>query len=160
MTPSDFYKSVLVPAAEAFQPAAFDSIEARCMLLAIAGQESGWSERIQQPIGYARGFWQCEEYGAVAGVLSAVPSKMADICAKCAVPPDRATVFEAIAYHDGLAYAVARLALWLDPPRLPAVGDALASYGTYIRVWRPGAPSASRWATIYPQAVAVIRATP
>lgn len=157
MTPADFYKTVLAPAAVAFNPDMYDSIEARCLLLAIAGQESAWSCRIQQPIGYARGFWQCEEFGAVAGVLSGRPTQMAKVCQLFAVSPDRATVFEAIAYHDALAYTVARFALAMDPLKLPAVGDQTGSYQTYLRVWNPGKPDAARWAGVYPKAVAVIQ---
>ena len=43
---------------------------ARVMLLAIAGVESGCYARVQVPVAHARGLWQFERGGGVAGVLA------------------------------------------------------------------------------------------
>lgn len=161
-TAAQFYSLILQPAAvmlAGIQPA-LDSPQARCMLLGIAGQESGWAERIQIPGGQARGFWQCELDGAVDDVMldDAMWTVLAAVGRRYSIDVDVAsTVFEAIAWHDPLAYVLARLALRMDPPLLSAVGDINGSWQTYIRVWQPGKPSRDRWNTVYPQAVAVIQ---
>lgn len=158
MTPTAFYTTVLAPAAGVMGRISgyLDSPQARLLLLAIAGQESGWTERVQVPGGDARGFWQCEEGGAVHAVmlsdsLHAILSAVGDLCS---IDVDTsATVFEAIAWNDTLAYAVARLALWSDPHPLPVAGDIEGAWSTYLRVWRPGKPSRDRWSVVYPQAM-------
>jgi hypothetical protein len=67
-------------------------------------------------------------------------------------------VFEAIAWHDPLAYVLARLTLRMDPHPLPVIGDIENAWQTYLRIWRPGSPSRDRWSVVYPQTVAVMRA--
>jgi hypothetical protein len=162
VTPTQFYATILAPSARFLRgiSAPLDSAQARVMLLAIAGQESAWTDRIQIPGGEARGFWQCEEGGAVNGVLlndtlHSVLAKVGDLLSiDVAVS---ATVFEAIAWNDALAYAVGRLALWADPHPLPAVGDINVAWDVYTRVWRPGKPSRDRWSVVYLQALSVIK---
>jgi hypothetical protein len=156
MTPALFYSTILVPAATTlatYQPS-LDSPEARCMMLAIAGQESNWTDRIQIPSGFARGFWQCEEQGAVFDVIG--EHDLALICGIYSINVTPATVWDAIGYNDLVAYTVGRLRLWQDTATLPKIGDTAGSYAYYLRDWAPGAPSPTRWATVYPQAVAVI----
>jgi hypothetical protein len=130
---------------------------ARCLLLAIAGQESGWSQRIQQPGGQARGYWQCEKNGGVLAALEGHDTRdeLVRFCQAIDVPPGLDEVYEAIAWNDTLAYLVARLNLLLDPPPLPAIGDITASWATYLRVWKPGKPDESRWMGVYPQCAAL-----
>jgi hypothetical protein len=154
MTPSVFYKSVIAPRASLLPQ--HDSPEARCLLMAIAGQESGWSERIQQPVGYARGFWQCEKNGAVLAVLTGESTKadITGICETLCIPTGLDEVFEAIAWNDTLAYWVARLALFQDPQPLPVLGQASAAWATYTRVWRPGTPRITSWSDRYSDALA------
>lgn len=133
------------------------SDKAELLLLAIAGQESAWTNRSQLPGGQAHGFWQCEQGGAVAGVMAGqCKVTLALICEDYEIPYDTATVFEAIVYHDPLAFVVARFALWMDPAPLPEIGDEDGAWEVYERVWRPGKPSRDRWSSVYPQAVAVI----
>lgn len=153
-----FYVSVTVPAALSVLPARFDTPQARLMMLACAGQESGYASRIQTPGGQARSFWQIEKTGMLRGVMhSAWWPILASVCEQHSIPTDEDTIFEAIAWHDPLAYAVARLGLWMDPNPLPAIGDVLNAYNTYLRVWRPGKPSWMRWQTVYPAALAVVK---
>ncbi len=159
MTPQQFLSTIMLPAISLFPQ--YDSPEARCLLLAIAGQESNWAERVQQPVGYARGFWQCEEGGAVADVLTSPDTReIKDLCTTLCIPTSIAKVWEAIAWNDCLAYAIARLNLWLDPHPLPAIGDSPASWQTYLRAWKPGRPSLVRWASVYPAAAACFAGVP
>jgi hypothetical protein len=134
------------------------SDSARVLVMAIAGQESRWAAR-RQIGGPARGYWQCERGGAVVGVLThpAAALKARAVLGVEDVPSDYDTVYEALAWHDRLACAFARLLLWTDPRPLPALGDHDASWDYYLRNWRPGAPHPESWATVYDQARAVIR---
>lgn len=168
MTPSAFYATIMMPASTMLadlnlnlNPSRVSLISkpAKALMMAIAGQESAWTDRIQIPGGQARGFWQCELEGAVDGVMlnDGMNAILAKVGALYSIDVDMAsTVFEAIAWHDPLAYTVARLALWMDPQPLPAVGDLDGAWATYLRVWRPGKPDPTRWATVYPQAIAVV----
>ena len=155
MTPAEFSARILLPSAARFPFR--DSPEARALLLAIAGQESGWTSRLQQPTPVARGFWQCEKNGAVLGVLThgATGDMLKAHCAALEIPCDLDTVYEAIAWNDPLAYALARLLLWTDPHPLPALGDVANSWNTYQNLWRPGKPKPNVWAGIYQQALDV-----
>jgi hypothetical protein len=155
MTPKVFLDSVINPRAKLL--AEHDSPEARCLLLAIAGQESEWQHRLQEPIGFARGFWQCEKNGAVLAVLTGDATREAiyGICSALCIPQGLDEVFEAVAWNDTLAYWIARLALLQDPATLPAIGDESGAWSTYARVWRPGEPRLESWAERYGAAVAL-----
>ena len=158
MTPAEFSARILLPSAARFPFR--DSPEARALLLAIAGQESGWTSRLQQPTPVARGFWQCEKNGAVLGVLThgATGDMLKAHCAALEIPCDLDTVYEAIAWNDSLAYALARLLLWTDPAPLPGIGDSTGALMYYERLWRPGKPDAARWATRYAEAFHIFAA--
>ena len=160
MTPAAFWSVILLPNANALSWATgvTNSKQARVLLMAIAGHETGWAHRIQIPGGEARGYWQCEKHGAVAGVINdPVTGPLLDnFCAARNIPFDLATVFEAIAWHDALALAVARLALWQDPAHLPAVGDSAGALAIYLKVWRPGRPRPETWPATYQQSLAIV----
>lgn len=130
---------------------------ARVLLLAIAGQESGWEARRQTP-GPARGFWQFEQSGGVRGVLKhpASAPRIAKVCAVLSIPTDEATVYEAIAWSDHIAGAMARLLLWTDPAPLP-IADSDAGWRYYDANWRPGHPRPDDWAGNYQAALAAIK---
>jgi hypothetical protein len=140
---------------------------ARVLLLAIAGQESNWSERIQAGKGPAHGFWQFERLGGVVSVLGhkAAAQLAHDACEAAGLSDPikgrnystQAWGIMSTAAGDHLAVAFARLLLFSDPAPLPHVGDEEAGWDYYVRNWRPGKPSRSRWATVYPQAVAAIK---
>ena len=53
-----------------------------------------------------------------------------------------------------LACAAARLLLFTDPRRLPALGDADDAWRLYLRTWRPGRPHRATWPELYAQALA------
>lgn len=120
------------------------SVSARRILFAIAVQESGLKHR-KQVGGPARGFWQFEKMGGVAGVLQheASAESARRLCESMLVHADVATAYEAIAFNDPLAVAFARLLLWTDPKPLPTTRKAGWDY--YLRNWRPGRPHPEAW---------------
>ncbi len=157
MTPDAFLKTIVNPTLErmAVLTGIATSDQARVMLLATAGQESAWQHRLQIG-GPARGFWQFEKMGGVAEVIQVTPVQLKAVCGALDIPFDRDTLYEAMAWNDTLACAMARLLLWQDSAPLPALGDEGGGYDFYIRNWRPGAPSRSRWAIVYPQSLAFV----
>jgi hypothetical protein len=131
------------------------SDSARVLVMAIAGQESRWAAR-RQLGGPARSYWQFEQGGGVAGLFRVTPRELGIVCAACDVAFDAATVFEAMAWNDTLACAMARLLLWTDPAPLPQYWDKIAGWQYYQRNWRPGAPRPESWAGVYDQSLAAI----
>ena len=133
------------------------SPEARVLLLAIAGQESGWQYR-KQVGGPAHGFWQCEQGGGVRGVLinPATRETITKVCQALNVQPTEEAVYAAIIDNDALAYAVARCILLADPQPLPKLGDQHAAWECYERNWRPGKPRPETWDDRYQQALSVL----
>jgi hypothetical protein len=162
VTPANFYNMVILPASQRFGAMAFhvpNSQASRVLLMAIAGIETGWSERIQIPNGPARSYWQIESNGALLDVYANADTQqwLVDVCTLWDIDADAGTVFEAIAYHDPLAYVMARLTLWLDPAALPAVGDSIGAWDYYLRNWRPGKPRPDAWPAIYAQTMMVAK---
>jgi len=143
---------------------------ARVELLAIAGQEADWKYTAQIG-GPARGYWQFETIG-VLGVLQDKATKtFAELACKAAGIAYKGTttaefkatatlVYSALAGNGNLATAFARMLLWCDPSPLPAVGDESTGWDYYDANWQPGAPSTTRWSTVYPQALAAVKANP
>lgn len=160
MLPQPFHNGIVVPACSRLVPD-HDSAEARVMLMAIAGQESAWSVRVQTPVGFARSYWQCEKNGAVMAVLTndLTRDRIVNFARSIDIPPGIDTIYEAIAWNDPLACMLARLNLLLDPPPLPALGDKQAAWECYERVWRPGTPRPDTWDDRYAMAI-VCAATP
>ena|SRR5690554_140479 len=152
-------------------PDPMDTPEARVMLLAIGFQESRFKHRRQlvgnppRPTGAAKSFWQAEQAGGmVRGLLNYHSARVRDLatglCMVRGVSPDTRTVWDAIEHDDVLAAGLARLLLWTDPHRLPAVGDAQGAWDLYIRTWRPGKPHRGTWDALYDQAVGLVRGAP
>lgn len=149
---------------EAFRllPVDMDSREARVMLVAIGLQESRFKHRRQlvgsppKPVGPAKSFWQAEQGGGmIHGVRRHVATAVAAaklIAARGVQPNDRA-VWDAVENDDVLAAGLARLLLWSDPHRLPAVGDAEGAWKLYLRTWRPGKPHRATWDALYAEAL-------
>ena len=160
MIASDFCARILLPAAafaESINPRLADA-RAHLLLLAIAGQESAWTDR-RQINGPARGFWQTEPNGVLAVLQNPATQRWLILAARAqSVGIDRASIYLAIEHNDPLAYAVARLLLWADPEPLPAAGDEDAAWATYLRCWRPGKPDRERWTLRYAEALAVASA--
>ena len=115
--------------------------EARLMLLAIQLQEDPQQLRRQMGGGPARGLWQFEKGGGVSGVLNH-PSSKAEahrISELRQVIPTPADVWPNLESDDVLAAVFARLLLWTDPAKLPAIGEVRQAFDLYLRTWRPGA---------------------
>ncbi|HWK54917.1 MAG TPA: hypothetical protein VNR18_11140 [Hyphomicrobiales bacterium] len=128
--------------------AKMDTPEARIMLLAIGLQESRFEHRRQlvgnppRPNGPAKSFWQAEEGGGmVRGVRqhAATSGAAARLYQARDVPARDVDIWNAIEHDDVLAAGLARLLLWSDPMRLPAVRDEEGAWALYLRTWRPGA---------------------
>lgn len=159
MIPNIFFVRVVEPTLRFMDAAPGINIpvrdSARVLVMAIAGQESRWSYR-RQIGGPARGFWQFELGGGVSELFQKTRRQLSVVCAAQEVTCDAITVFEAMAWNDPLACAMARLLLWQDPASLPAVGDKDGAWDYYLRNWRPGAPHREAWDGLYAQAVAAI----
>lgn len=137
---------------------------ARIQLLATAGQESGFTARVQIPGGAARSVYQMEENGALAAIYdNADALKMLQgVCSELAISADVATVFEAIAYNDVLATAAARIRYWISPIGIPVVGDKADALTFYCKTWAPawylrGQPEPNRWNNAYSAAQAATK---
>ncbi|AZS78752.1 hypothetical protein ELS24_10045 [Achromobacter spanius] len=164
MTLSEIIKTGIDPAL-ALLPAKMDTPAARVMLLAIGLQESRFEHRRQlvgnppRPTGPAKSFWQAEQGGGmVHGVrlLTATSAAAAALYQARGVPVRDAAIWDAIENDDVLAAGLARLLLWSDPGRLPALGDADAAWALYLRTWHPGKPHPQTWPDLYRQAVAEV----
>lgn len=161
MKPADFYSTIVYPTVTGIlakiAPAVADTPASRVLLMTCAGQESEWMARRQHG-GPARSYWQFEHGGGVAQLLEtpAVATVLARVCLTLDIPTNATDVFEAMAWNDTLACAMARLLLWQDPAPLPAVGDLAGSWQYYLRNWRPGAPRPDAWAGFYSQAKAAM----
>jgi len=145
-------------------PPAMTSPEARVMLFAIGLQESRFTHRFQVVQGRpgvkgpARGFWQFERMGGCRGVVDHPASRywMAHLCQTRGVDFTATAVWNAIEQDDVLAAGAARLLLFTDPKRLPAVGDEAAAWNLYIRTWRPGKPHRGTWPALYAEAMGAL----
>jgi len=157
MTPENFLKRIVDPSLQFLSELAGTQSNdaARVLVMTIAGQESGWKER-RQIGGPARGYWQFEKGGGVAGLFQATPQQLRAICVGLDIPFDQTVVFEAMAWNDTLAASMARLLLFTDPAPLPAVGDKDAAWQYYLRNWRPGAPHPASWSGLYDQSLAAM----
>ena len=156
MSPRLFLLRVVEPGLQLL-PGYMVSDAARVMLMAIAGQETNWSARIQANDGPARGYWQFEP-GGVAAVLN--DPRAAPIVATAAATMDLAgfPAYTVIQYNDQMACVFARLLLWSDAAPLPAIGDANGSWNYYSRCWRPGKPDDTRWGPAYSMACSTVSA--
>lgn len=137
---SDVVEKAIRPALAAL-PARMRSREAVVILLAIGLQESLFKYRRQMADGPARGFWQFEKMGSVAGVLRhhTTTALASEICRARGVAAVASDVHAKLEHDDVLAAAFARLLLWTDPKSLPALNDVEAAWQLYLRTWRPGA---------------------
>lgn len=163
MTPDTLIDIAIEPAM-GLLPAKMDSPEARAMLIAIALQESGLTARAQileagkpwwasRP-GAARGLWQFERSGGVAGVLGhpATQPIAYPILDELLYPADAHTIHDALAHNDVLACVFARLLLYTLPRPLPKRGDEAESWRQYMSAWRPGKPHPGTWSANYAMA--------
>lgn len=150
-------------------PSEMDSPEARVMLIAIGLQESRFKYRRQlvgnppKPVGPAAGFWQFEKgsaasRGGVWGVFlhESTNRHVKTLCAARGIPASPSNIWETIQTDDVLAAGIARLLLWTDPKRLPAIGKEAEAWALYLRTWRPGKPHPETWPALYADAVRAV----
>jgi hypothetical protein len=162
MTPDTFLKNVIDPTLRwlpAIGVVASAGNEARLQLLAIAGQESNWTARVQGGGGPAHGFWQFEggDMSGTAEVLRVAPRDVQRVCDGLGIVCNRPAVYEELAENDMLACAMARLLLHSDPKPLPELGDEDGGWECYVRNWHPGAPSRERWTSVYATSLNLVR---
>src|SRR5271166_7020353 len=122
---------------------------AHVLQLAIAGQESDWSARVQSGNGPAHSFWQFERGGGVRGVINHPSSGpiIRTICAAIGVACEEQAVWDIMGQEagDNLSVCMARLSLFTDPAPIPPPDDEDATWQYYLRNWRPGQPIQQRW---------------
>lgn len=153
-----------IPAAYTLLPPSMHSRAATALMLAIALQESRIEYRRQQPLragmpyGPARGFWQFEKNGGVAGVLLHPKTRPYAESAAAALkyPADPGACHEAITHNDVLAAVFARLLLWTLPEPLPSPANPDEAWRQYLSAWRPGKPHPETWASFYERAWDVV----
>ena len=166
--PDAFLRLIIIPSTRVLSKLTghdMGSPAAQVELLAIAPQESGLEHRRQidsagNPIDtLARGWYQFEKGGGVAGVMNhpASADYAREICERMYVPFNQNDIHEAIAWNGYLATFFARLLLWTDAAPLPAVGDEAGAWLYYERNWRPGAPHPETWPANYRLAVEACR---
>lgn len=153
MTLDEITKTAIDPALSLL-PKHMDAPQARVMLLTIGQQESRFEYRRQMGNGPAKGFWQFERGGGVKGCVNHPASKdlLQALCKARGVRFDAQSIWDAIESDDVLAAGLARLLLWTDPHKLPAVNDVDGAWELYLRVWRPGKPHIKTWAAFHRKA--------
>ena len=150
---SDVLQVVIYPGL-ALLPKQMNSPAAIAMLLTIGLQESRFIYR-RQVGGPARGFYQFEKKGGVAGVLlhhRGASPLIRDVLDRLQYDLDLDTSYAAIEHNDALATAFARLLLWTLPDTLPQKDEYERSWEQYIEAWRPGKPHRQTWNEFYRQA--------
>jgi hypothetical protein len=150
-----------IPTALTLLPPKMDTPAARAMLIAIGLQESRFLYRRQMHDGPARGAWQFERMGGVAGVLDHQKTAplIAPICELLRYPAEATACHVAIEHNDVLATCFARLLLWTDPRALPSASEAGIGWQIYVNAWRPGKPHQATWADNFAHAWQTISGT-
>jgi hypothetical protein len=128
------------------------------MLIAIGLQESRFLYRRQMHDGPARGAWQFERMGGVAGVLDHQKTAplIAPICELLRYPAESTACHVAIEHNDVLATCLARLLLWMDPRPLPSALEADKGWLIYLATWRPGKPHPETWPAHFAEAWQIV----
>jgi hypothetical protein len=139
----------VIPAAYALLPAPMASREATAMLLAIGLQESKFKHR-KQVGGPARGFWQFEQGGGIAGVLrhhATAPHIRRVLRSQCydSMTDAPKACHLLVTDNDVIAAAFARLLLWTTPGKLPTKQEREYGWQIYLEGWRPGKPHRETW---------------
>lgn len=150
-----------------FLPPKMDSLPARIQLLTTGLQESGFLHRRQisadgTPTGPARSFWMGERGGGLVHGVRVHPLTKEYAAALYEARQVRANdlaIWSAIENDDVLAAGLARLLLYTDPYKLPALGDADEAWSLYTRVWQPGRPRLETWAGFYARALEFVVAS-
>ncbi len=136
----------VMPTAFALLPGTMGTREAKALLIAIGLQESGFAHR-RQVGGPARGFWQFEQGGGVAGVLRhpVAGPMIKQVCRLLQYEQEPVACYVAIEHNDVLAVCFARLLMWVDRRALPSPMEAQKGWDIYVDNWRPGKPHRHTW---------------
>jgi hypothetical protein len=130
---------------------------ARVLMIAIAGQESGWQNIAQGGGGPGRGPWQFETETCTEVIKNPASAKMALIANEAAGLSVHGTTYDSLISKPDLAVAFARLDLWCNPSPLPAVDWIEDAWKYYLATWRPGKPRLDDWPANYEAAVAAVK---
>ena len=152
MTPQEFETKIMTPGI-AFMKQHAPQVpwqrNAHVLLLAIAGQESDWTARVQSGNGPAHSFWQFERAGGVRGVIHhpVTGPIIKTICTADGVACEEHAAWEKMGKADGdnLSVCMARLLLFTDQAAIPPPDDEDATWNYYERNWRPGKPHRQGW---------------
>jgi hypothetical protein len=146
-----------LPAAYSLLPETMQSRSASALLLTIGLQESRFLDRRQKEKGPARGFWQFERAGGIAGVIKHPAS--AEPLARALqqlrydhVLGNPSRCWQLVEDNDTLACVFARLLLWTLPEALPSRAMPHAAFQQYLDAWRPGKPHPETWDAFYEEA--------
>lgn len=144
-------------------PEKLDSPIARVMLLSIGLQESRFLYRRQivggRAIGAAKSYWQGERTGGMVRGVRTHPASQGwahTLYKALGVRALDLEIWNQIEHDDVLAAGLARLLLWTDPFKLPALGDAQGGWKLYERTWRPGRPHRASWDAYYRRSLAYV----
>lgn len=143
MTTVEYIHRLVLPAAATLLPPEMDRPEARAQVLAIALQESGLLDRRQVVgegrFGPARGFWQFEIGGGVAGVLTHPQTRalVTRVLDELRVVPAASACHTAIEHNDILAAVFARLLLRPIRALLPRRHEVEKGWTQYLLAWNP-----------------------
>ena len=152
----DTLDNIIEPALRILPPM-MTSLNARAMLLAIGMQESRLIHR-KQIGGPARGLWQFERGGGVAGVLRHHKTGhwAKGVCWNLGNAGTVASVYHQLEHDDVLAACFARLLLWTIPQGLPGRDEPEEGWNQYLKAWRPGKPHKRTWAANFKRAWEVV----
>lgn len=153
MTLDEITEQAIKPALRIIGNPRMDSPQALVQMLTTASQESKLQARRQLiavvrdgrkvivPEGPAKGFWQNERGGGVAGTMRHPASKdyLQFLCQQRNVDFTSQAIWDAIETDDILAAGQSRLLYWTDPKPMPQIGDVEGAWQLYLRTWRPGA---------------------
>jgi hypothetical protein len=146
----------ILPAAYSVLPPKMNSPEASALILAIGLQESQFMARRQLPRrpggppGPAKGLWQFERGGGVAGVMKHAKTKGPLLAALTELRYAEAMghsldLYNIIEHNDVVACVFARLNLWWLPAKLPGQHDPDGAWKQYLQAWKPGKPHHRTW---------------
>lgn len=149
--------SIIYPAL-VLLPSRMSSAKAHAMLLTIQAQEDPDQHRRQWPTGPARGLWQFERGGGVAGVLRHTLTRelALGVCHSLGNAGTVASVYHRLQHDDILAACFARLLLWTVPQGLPGKNEPEEAWNQYLKAWNPGDPHKRTWAANFKKAWEVV----
>ena len=170
MTLDEFLNGILDPGlvfVATLDPEILPTPDVRRFLLTVAQQESGpkldarYQGSPSNSPGPARGWWQFEQSGGVAGVMQHAASKEQVMlaCRVLHIHFQSAAIWRALEGHDTLSVCFARMLLRTDTHPVPTnAADGWKCYAD--RLWRPGKPHPETWQGNWDAAAAAVQVNP